>query len=138
MTRSRRRLWLLLVGVVITVAVVFGVTTSLQRERLLQRDRLASFLRAADVVVGIVEESLEELRERESARPFDHYNPVYAPEGVLAASDALAPSPLARAPDDVRLQGWVQLNPDGTITLPFDDTRPAVAADVRQLASSAA
>ena len=138
MTRSRRRLWLLLVGLVITVAVVFGVTTSLQRERLLQRDRLASFLRAADVVVGIVEESLEELRERESARPFDHYNPVYAPEGVLAASDALAPSPLARAPDDVRLQGWVQLNPDGTITLPFDDTRPAVAADVRQLASSAA
>ncbi len=136
MTRSRRRLWLLLVGVVITVAVVFGVTTSLQRERLLQRDRLASFLRAADVVVGIVEESLEELRERESARPFDHYNPVYAPEGVLAASDALAPSPLARAPDDVRLQGWVQLNPDGTITLPFDDTRPAVAAEVRRLASS--
>lgn len=136
MTRSRRRLWLLLVGVVITVAVVFGVTTSLQRERLLERDRLASFLRAADVVVGIVEESLEELRERESARPFDHYNPVYAPEGVLAASDALAPSPLARAPDDVRLKGWVQLNPDGTITLPFDDTRPAVAADIRQLASS--
>jgi signal transduction histidine kinase len=130
-TRRHRRLWLFLVGVVVAVAVGFGVVAAVARSRLEAREQQARAWRAVDVVHGVVEESLEELRLRESARPFDHYNAVYVPEGVLAASDALAPSPLSRAPDDARLRGWVQLNPDGTVTLPFDATRPELAAQVR-------
>jgi len=131
MNRRHRRLWLSLVGVVVAAAVGFGVVAAVARSGLEERERLARAWRAVDVVHGVVEESLEELRLRESARPFDHYNAVYVPEGVLAASDALAPSPLSRAPDDPRLRGWVQLNPDGTVTLPFDATRPELAALVR-------
>lgn len=131
MNRRHRRLWLSLVGVVVAVAVGFGVVAAVARSRLEEREQQARAWRAVDVVHGVVEESLEELRLRESTRPFDHYNAVYIPEGVLAASDALAPSPLSRAPDDARLRGWVQLNPDGTVTLPFDATRPELAALVR-------
>jgi signal transduction histidine kinase len=131
MKRRQRRTWLALVGVVVAVAVAFGIAGAVARTRLETREQLTRAWRAVDVINGVVEESLEELRLRESARPFDHYNAVYAPEGVVAASDALAPSPLSFAPDDPRLRGWVQLNPDGSVTLPFDGTRPELAAIVR-------
>jgi signal transduction histidine kinase len=138
MKRRQRRVWLALVGVVVAAAVAFGIAGAVARTRLEAREQLTRAWRAVDVVHGVVEESLEELRLRESARPFDHYNQVYSPEGVLAASDALAPSPLSFPPDDPRLRGWVQLNPDGSVTLPFDATRPELAATVRAEAAAAA
>ena len=127
---NTRRWWLTLIGVVVGAAVVVAVLATLARHRLEAQAVVADDNRAADVVAGIVDSSLEELRERESDRPFDHYNAVYRPEGVVAASDALAPSPLSRAPDDKRVLGWLQLNPDGTTTIPFVTTRPDVAAAI--------
>ncbi len=138
MNRRVRRLGLLSVAAIVAGAVAFGVVAAVHREALEAREATAAARRALSVVEGVVSQSLDELRERESDRPFDHYNEVYVPEGVLAASDALAPSPLSVAPADPRLRGWVQLNPDGTLTLPFEKTRPDVAAALRTQVSAAA
>jgi signal transduction histidine kinase len=129
--KRTRRLGLATVAAIVACAVGFGVFAALHREALEAREQTAAARRALSVVEGVVSQSLDELRERESVRPFDHYNEVYVPEGVLAASDALAPSPLSSAPSDPRLRGFVQINPDGTLTLPFDRTRPDVAAALR-------
>lgn len=126
-----RRVWLVVIGVFVAAAVVVAAGATWRWHDLEVDAVAADDRRAADVVAGIVDSSLEELRERESDRPFDHYNAVYRPEGVIAASDALAPSPLSKAPDDERVLGWLQLNPDGTTTMPFSATRPEVAERLR-------
>ena len=135
---NRLRLALFVVALVVLVAVVAAGRAVHARFLLEVQATAADDRRAADVVAGVVDSSLEELRLRESARPFDHYNPVYRPEGVVAASDALAPSPLSRAPDDERLLGWAQLNPDGTTTMPFTATRPEVASALLATLSTSA
>ncbi len=128
-----RRLWLSAVFVVVAVTTVMGVVATVSRRQAEEREERAALVRAADLLRGVVDESLEELRAREDARPFDQFNEVYRPEGVVAASDAVAPSPLSRAPDDRRLLGWFQVNPDGTLTLPHEHTRPDAARRIREV-----
>ena len=129
----RRRVWLAAVFVIVAVTTVLGGVATLNRGAAEERERAAALLRAADLLRGVVDESLEELRAREDARPFDQYNEVYRPEGVIAASDAVAPSPLSRAPDDKRILGWFQVNPDGSVTLPHENARPLAAQQVRDV-----
>jgi signal transduction histidine kinase len=66
-----------------------------------------------------VDESLEELRRREDQRPFYLYNPVYSPPDVVSVVDPVALSPLARDPDDPRIVGYFQVEPDGTVLTPY-------------------
>ncbi len=132
----RRRIWLAAVFVTVAVTTVIGVVATLNRRAAEEREAQAALVRAADLLRSLVDESLEELRAREEARPFDQYNEVYRPEGVVAASDALAPSPLSRAPDDKRILGWFQVNPDGSTTLPHDSSRPLAAQRVRAIVAS--
>jgi signal transduction histidine kinase len=70
-------------------------------------------------VQSAVDESLEELVAREDARPFYLYNHFYVPEDVLALSDSIAISPLAADPDDARVVGHFQIDPDGTVRTPY-------------------
>ncbi|MDP2345321.1 MAG: ATP-binding protein [Deltaproteobacteria bacterium] len=130
---SARRVWLVAVGVIVAVTTMIGVVATLNRRAAEERERKTALVRAADLLRSVVDESLEELRAREDARPFDQYNEVYRPEGVVAASDAVAPSPLSRAPDDKRILGWFQVNPDGSVTLPHDNSRPLEAQRVRDV-----
>ncbi len=58
-------------------------------------------------------------RRREDSRPFYLYNHYYSPPDVLAVADPVAVSPLARAPDDPRVVGYFQIDPDGTVRTPY-------------------
>ena len=100
------------------------------------REQEALLSRSAAVVRGVVDESLEELREREDARPFYLYNHYYSPPDVLAVNDPVAVSPLAKRPDDERLVGWFQVEPGGTVRTPHADGPQA--ARVLEIARSSA
>ena len=71
-------------------------------------------LRATDAVRAAAVASLAELREREDERPFYLYNRYYSPPEVLAVSDPVALSPLARGPGDARGVAHFQLDPEGS------------------------
>jgi signal transduction histidine kinase len=107
---------------VLVPALLLGVgwwLTSL-REAALVRDEAARVQRAtADRIRAVVDTSLEELRAREDRRPFYLYNHYYSPPDVLAVVDPVAVSPLARAPTDTRVLGHLQLDPDGTLRVPY-------------------
>jgi signal transduction histidine kinase len=118
----RRGTFLLLVGVGIPVALLAGgwwlsSTRELEGRR---REAVALLHRTAEVVGGVLDASLEEMRLREDARPFDAYNHVYNPPGVVALGDALALSPLARDPDDARVVGYFQIDAGGVVRTPYE------------------
>lgn len=136
MLSSTRRLWLSAVFVVSFSTTVLGVAATVNNREAEAREARASLVRGAELMHVVVDESLEELRAREDARPFDQFNEVYRPEGVVAASDAVAPSPLSKAPDDKRILAWFQVNPDGTLTLPHERTRPEIARRIRETVAS--
>lgn len=85
-----------------------------------QREASALLTRTAEVVRRVVDGSLEELRLREDARPYDTYNYVYNPPDVVALGDAVALSPLARDPDDPRIVGYFQMDPGGVLKTPYE------------------
>ncbi len=85
-----------------------------------QREAVALLTRSAEVIRRVVDGSLEELRLREDARPFDAYNYVYKPPDVVALGDALALSPLARDPEDPRVVGYFQIDPGGVLKTPYE------------------
>jgi signal transduction histidine kinase len=101
------------VGVPVLVLAVGWWAASAREAQSKEREARALLQRSADVVRGVVDASLEELRAREDARPFDAYNYVYNPPGVVALSDALALSPLARDPEDKRVVGYFQVDKVG-------------------------
>ncbi len=84
-------------------------------------------IRVAETVRAAVDESLEELRRREDARPFYLYNHYYSPPDVLAVSDPVAVSPLAVAPADERVLGYFQLERSGHLRTPYDPPPPVGA-----------
>src|ERR1043166_4495024 len=118
----RRGTFLLLVGVGIPVALLaMGWWLSSKREvEGRNREAVALLNRTAEVVRGVLDASLEELRVREDARPFDAYNHVYNPPGVVALGDALALSPLARDPEDARVVGYFQIDAGGVVRTPYE------------------
>ncbi|MBX3275185.1 MAG: HAMP domain-containing histidine kinase [Sandaracinaceae bacterium] len=120
MTHPRRVLALAVGLVVSTLLLGGGWLASTWRERATRlREAEARLLRTAHVVRGAVDESLEELRAREDERPFYHYGYYYSPPDVLAISDPVAISPLARPPTDPRVVGYFQIDPGGAIRTPY-------------------
>ncbi len=128
-----RRVVPLAVGLVVSTLLLGGgwlASTLRERDARLAeaRDRLG---RSADTVRAAVDESLEELREREDRQPFYLYNHFYSPPDVLALNDPIAVSPLARPPRDARIVGHFQIEPGGMIRTPY---APDEASDVSPLA----
>jgi signal transduction histidine kinase len=111
-----------------TILLSLGWLWSTVRERDgLRREHEARLARSAGVVRAAVDASLEELRRAEDDRPFYLYNHYYSPPDVLAVSDPVAISPLARPPVDPRVVGWFQIDPDGTVRTPH---APSFEVDV--------
>ena len=117
----RRRTWAFAIGVALpTVLLGLGWWTASVRERDgLAREQQAVLRRTADAVRAAVDESLEELRSREDSRPFYLYNHYFSPPEVMAISDPVAVSPLSHDPDDDRVVGYFQIDPDGTVRTPY-------------------
>jgi signal transduction histidine kinase len=118
----RRGTFLLLVGVgVPTALLAAGWWLSSTREvEGRRREALALLHRTAEVVRGVLDASFEEMRLREDARPFDAYNHVYNPPGVIALGDAVALSPLAGDPEDARVVGYFQVDAGGFVRTPYE------------------
>ncbi len=118
---------LLLVAAVALPTVLLGAGwfyASVREQAALRREQRRILMRTADAVRGAVDESFEELRHREDQRPFYLYNPLYSPPDVLAVVDPVARSPLARDPDDPRILGYFQLEPDGNVRTPYSFDEP--------------
>ncbi len=99
-------------------------------------ERLAS--EAATRVALRVGERLAALVDRESRRPYFHYQPFYVdPEGAYAG-DAVVPSPLADGSTDALVTAHFQIEPGGQVTLPSVAEGTARAARPRDLALIAA
>ncbi len=125
----RRILITVVLVAVPTVGLGVGWLGAVRREEAGHaRERRAAVERAADAVVAAASESLEALRVHEDARSYDQYNYYWAPPDVLAAQEAVAVSPLARPPEDVRIVGWFQVDPGGGVRSPsiHDDAPPEV------------
>jgi signal transduction histidine kinase len=118
----RKGTFLLLIGVGIPVALLAGGwwLSSVREVEGRRREAMALLHRTAEVVRGVVDASLEEMRVREDARPFDAWNHVYNPPGVVALGDALALSPLARDPEDARVVGYFQIDAGGVVRTPYE------------------
>ena len=123
----RRRLLALGLGIALpTVLLGVGWLRASRGEREAEeREQRASLERSADTIRAAVDEGLEELRRREDARPFYLYNHFYSPPDVVAVNDPVAVTPLAREPEDARIVGYFQLEPDGTLSTPYTETPDA-------------
>lgn len=118
---SSRRVIALAIGLVVaSLALAGGWLFATLRERDVRRaEARARLMRAADAVRGAVDESLEELRRREDERPFYLYQHLYSPPDVLAITDPVAVSPLARPSADPRVRAYFQIDPDGRVRTPY-------------------
>jgi signal transduction histidine kinase len=130
---SKGRVALGLAIVLPAVLLAVGWWTAAEREReSVVRAYLARLERTSDVVRAAIDESLEELREREDSRPFYLYNRYYSPPDVLALSDPVAISPLAGEPLDPRIVGYFQIDPEGALQTPYrasSEDPPSARAD---------
>ena len=152
------RRWRATVGLVVGVALPTALLAlgwllaSLRERGTLEREQRALLARSAEAVRAAVDESVEELRAREDARPFYLYNHWYSPPDLLSISDPVAVSPLAGEPDDPRVVGYFQVDPDGAVRTPYEapdapprdpdrmarvlaEARAPALAEVRALAS---
>jgi len=113
----------LLLGVALpTILLGVGWSVAAQRERDAGlRERQSQQERAIDAVRAAAEESLEELRSREDARPYYLYDYFYSPPDALALHDPVLVSPLAAAPTDKRIIGYFHVDPGGRPRSPHVD-----------------
>lgn len=140
--RTGRRLALALGVALPTLLLAGGWLAATRRERDARADDARTRLTtSAAAVAAAVDESLEELRRREDARPFYVYNHFYVPPEVFSVTDPIAVSPLAGQPDDPRIIGHFQVDPGGAVRTPYapepGDARLARAARVLAIARSA-
>ncbi|TNF28844.1 MAG: HAMP domain-containing histidine kinase, partial [Deltaproteobacteria bacterium] len=73
---------------------------------------------AARRIAGRIATRLGALVERESARPFFHYQNLYVDPRGAYAGPAVTPSPLAEGPSDPLIVGNFQIDEQGNLTLP--------------------
>lgn len=112
---------------------------SLRAHELSLRDRETRLEQEIRSVRSAVDESLEELRQREDERPFYMYNKYYSPPEVIALNDPVAISPLAHDPRDPRIMGYFQVEPDGALRTPYtqDETEHSTREDsIRAIVTS--
>jgi hypothetical protein len=110
--------------IALTALLAFGWWAAAGAERRAREAELrAGLRRTAGGVRAAIDESLEELRAREDRRPFYHYHHYFSPPDVLAVSDPVAVTPLATNPEDPRLVGHFQIDPDGNVRTPYDRER---------------
>lgn len=139
MSPARRRTLALGLGVAApTLALALGWLLAGLRERtMLAEQRHGELVQAAELLRAAARESLEELRRREDARPFEHYGRFYRPPEVLALGEAVALSPLAGAPDDPRISAYFQIDPDGRVRTPYA-TEPGGSPRAREVEATVA
>ena len=92
-------------------------TVSKEEAALLDAPRLAADA-AARRMAGRIGARLGALLERESARPFFHYQNLYVDPRGAYAGPAVTPSPLAEGPADPLIVGNFQVDDAGNLTLP--------------------
>ncbi len=78
-------------------------------------DRLAAEVEREAARLG---RRLEDLRARESERPFFHYQTLYRDPRGAAEGLSVTPSPLAAGPTDPLVRGHFQVDESGEVTLP--------------------
>ncbi|MFK7999603.1 MAG: ATP-binding protein [Polyangiales bacterium] len=137
---KRRHLWIGVFALVPTLLLAAGwLVSSLRAHSLSLRDREARLEQEIRSVRSAVDESLEELREREDEREFYLYNKYYSPPDVIALNDPVAISPLASDPSDERILGYFQVEPGGAIRTPYtrDETEHSTREDsIRRVVAS--
>jgi signal transduction histidine kinase len=74
--------------------------------------------RSVQQLAAQLDSRLENLRERESRRPYFQYQSVYHDPNVAAQGLAVAPSPLARGPDDPLVRAHFRVDSAGRLELP--------------------
>lgn len=132
---KRLRLVLLLGVVLPTVLLAWGWYAAADKERrAVERGRHIDAVRIAEAVRAAVDESLEELRVRESRRPYYLYNFYYSPPDALALEDPVLVSPLSRPPEDPRLLGYFSIEPGGRARTPHTSDEQASELASRVLA----
>ncbi|MCB9675208.1 MAG: HAMP domain-containing histidine kinase [Alphaproteobacteria bacterium] len=119
---TRERLLLLAVG----LAMVGLLGALLDRAlRTVEREEALRHAMIADRVFDELERGLQELVDREEARPFLHYSYAYVPDND-AGPVGVSRSPLAELPEG-ELVGYFQISPDGSLSTPY---RPATGSTV--------
>ncbi len=94
--------------------------------------RLGEFAAVAEQIRQDVSRKLDEFVQREQSRPYTDYQYYYVPDNVVAAQEQQMPllrSPLAGKLEEGLAYGQFQIEPDGTIITPNDDTQAAEGAD---------
>lgn len=94
--------------------------------------RLGEFAAVAEQIRQDVSRKLDEFVQREQSRPYTDYQYYYVPDNVIAAQEQRMPllrSPLAGKLEEGLAYGQFQIEPDGTIITPNDDTQAAEGAD---------
>jgi signal transduction histidine kinase len=121
-----RRSGLFFVAVAVWLIAALGATAWWRRA-------VDKRVRIVAQVASLIDESLDELILREDARAHDQYNAVYRPSGVVAASDAFLPSPLAQPPSDPRVGAYFQFDRPEKVRILDEAKRPDVAHAVRTM-----
>ena len=120
--QPRRTLW---AGIVMAglLAVVLGpyFATSwresvAERTRLVDATRVVANMRAAEIARGLASQ-LDGLIARESERPYFHYQNLFHDPKASGGSN-VAPSPLARGPQDPLVLGYFEIDAQGRVTTP--------------------
>jgi len=83
--------------------------------------------RIAGKLAAQLADRLDALRDRESDRPFYHYQALYHDPAGASEGASVAPSPLSRGPDDPLVLAHFEVTGSGALTMPTLGAAPAPA-----------
>ena len=92
----------------------------------LAREEIARLRFFGEAIFDDIEDELMRMVHEEEARFVDAYNPVFLPPGADERERAPVPSPLAGAPPQDYILGYLQNNPDGSFHTPLTATGKAI------------